>query len=100
MDECNTFKGRIGLPLEAIINQQGLSNISADVIECGGFVPVMALLLCNKYRRTPDIIAFLKECDSVWGLSYNDIPLDTANKLFDKFIKLFTAGSDMQTVEE
>ena len=60
---------------------------------------LMMLLLCSRYRRTPEVLAFLKECEDVMGLSYNDIPLDTAKDLYGKFKNLYEHGKDAQTEE-
>lgn len=84
MENIKTFK-MIGLEMEHIFIENGMSPLKADVIECGGFVPAMILVLCNLFGRTKEVTDFVDECIDYFGLSYNELSAEIANRLFGMF---------------
>lgn len=94
MGEKIGFHGNIALPLEELTNhymkrQEYHIEVNADMISTGSFISLMLFLLCHKYGRTEDIIAFLNENFQYIGLSSRDIPFSEAEAIFKKFKMLF-----------
>lgn len=85
-----SFRGIIAVPLETDIKAilKEALPFSADVIECGGFVSCLFFLLIVKQGITEEVNDFQKKYNHYAGLSYNEIPFDTAIKIYQEYKKL------------
>lgn len=79
------FRGHIAIFLEKIAKRR-LSgrDFTADGIESGNFVAIMALIVGN-HGDTEEAEAFLKGCSAYLGKSAGEIPLDAAMEMYEKF---------------
>lgn len=79
------FRGYIAISLEEIAKRL-LSgwDFSADGIESGNFVAIMALILAS-HGDTEEAEAFLKDCSAYLGKSAGEIPLDAAMEMYERF---------------
>ena len=68
------FNGHIALAVETLTNNYMKRNgceiaVTPDMIEAGSFIPIILLILCNKYGRTAAVVAFLEEACEYMGRS-------------------------------
>ena len=83
------FQAYIAVPLERYAKKYiGSTSISADSIACEEFVPTMLSILSLTYGNSKELINFAGQCEPYDGLSYNDIPKETADSLFSDFDQL------------
>lgn len=94
MESSINFHGYIALPLEtaarAFLSENSIPiSVTADSIETGNFVSVMALLLYIKYGSDESALRFLQHAGSMLGLTANQISLEKAYLLYREFECLF-----------
>jgi len=79
------FHGHIACPLEVMAKRLlNKDDFSADAIETGNFVAVMALIL-TKMGKPEETAALLRECGAYLGQPASKIPLDAATVMYEKF---------------
>ena len=93
------FHGDIALPLEmearvyySLNGNRGETIFDADAIESGHFIECMSILLRAKSHYSwsnENVENFLEECKPYFGVNGNNIPKDTAQDLFDRFLEIF-----------
>ena len=96
LEEGWNFRGRIALPLETTLKEVFVGNslitrtFDTDMIESGGFVEVMLLLLRTKGNIDEDVFcAFLNKAKAYIGQKSLDLADDTANDLYTEFRNIF-----------
>ena len=78
------FHGHIACPLEVMAKRLlTKDDFSADAIETGNFVAVMALIL-TKMGKPEETATLLRECVAYLGKPANKIPLDAAMLMYEK----------------
>ena len=83
------FQGYIAEPLEGYARKYiGSTSVSADSIACGEFVSTMLSILSVAYGDLKKLSDFVEKCEPYDGLSYNDIPKEAADSLFNDFKRL------------
>ena len=79
------FHGHIACPLEVMAKKLlNKDDFSADAIETGNFVAVMALIL-TKMGKPEETAALLRECGAYLGQPASKIPLDAAMVMYKKY---------------
>ncbi len=82
------FHGHIAWPLETMAKRLlAKDDFSADAIEAGNFVAVMALVL-TKMGKPEETAALLYECGAYLGQPASKIPMDAAMEMYEKFKRL------------
>lgn len=88
------FHGHIAWPLETMAKRLlTKEDFSADAIETGNFVAVMALIL-TKMGKPEEAAALLRECGAYLGQPASKIPMDAAMEIYQKFVSLIGEGED------
>jgi len=83
------FHGYIALPLEEYGRVYlGDSRVTADEIECGGFVDAMFSLLLIKFGSLKDIPDFVCLCEDYAEIPASKIPKEKASEMFKEFKRL------------
>lgn len=87
--ECPVnFHGYIAIPLEEIAKKLLLKqDFSADGIESGNFVAIMALIV-GSHGDSEEAERFLRESSAYLGKSAREIGIDAALKIYDRFKKI------------
>lgn len=84
-NSSENFKGYIGLDLENRAKELPEPPFSADAIEAGNFVSVMAIILNNYGIEDDD---FLRKCAPYLGKPASEIGYKAAKSLYDTFQEL------------
>ena len=90
------FRGYIALPLENkaknIMAKNGINGVtvSADAIEYGSFVSVMAFLLYVELGNSEEVLCFLRKSAKYLGSSANEMEINYAYELYKMFESLLS----------
>ena len=92
------FHGHIALPLEITARTYFEDQcipiaVTADSIETGSFVSVMALLLYIKHGSDIEVLQFLQKTSSMLGLSAHELSVEKAKQVYQDFEHLFNRVS-------
>ncbi len=88
------FHGHIAWPLETMAKRLlTKEDFSADAIETGNFVAVMALIL-TKMEKPEETATLLHECGAYLGKPACKIPMDEAMEIYRKFVLLIGEDED------
>jgi hypothetical protein len=95
LDPAANFHGYIALPLsEDVKHYLAKESFSADAIETGNFVAIMALILqCSVEPQ--NAYQFIEECSQYLGKTASQIPLEDAYGLYKRFKKLIESNGDI-----
>ena len=87
-----SFRGRIAIPIENKIEEilrQDLNQF-ADIVESGGFISSINFILSVKHGMTDEVKTFQKKYKSYIGLTYDEISLETAEKIYEEYEELLS----------
>ena len=85
-----SFRGKIAVPIERQVNSILCERyrISADIVECGGFISSMNFILSVEIGMTDEVKAFQKKYKDYSGLTYNELSLPFAEAIYREFLTL------------
>ena len=85
-----SFRGKIAVPIENQVNSLLCEHhrISADIVECGGFISSMNFILSLEIGMTDEVKDLQKKYKDYSGLTYNELSLPLAEAIYREFLTL------------
>lgn len=94
MYDAISLRGRVIIPLETILRQNGLTVICADMIEYGAFIPSMLTLMYMKGVDPAVIIAFECKASEYCCKPFSDVPEAEIDALFENFSAIINCSNE------